>query len=267
MKSKVPLAFATVQFQQAKNGLYTNEEGYFEISSSNKKDTLIISYLSYEEKKIPISQLNASTENIIFLANSSVNLSEVVVRGKKRNNKGIMFGHYDFPTTFKWGSGSATIFMNYYKNSNQTSPIIKKLYFDFGKSIKTTHKSLIRVRIMVREGNKGEPTKDMVQENMILTVKPFASKLVYDIEKLNVRFPDEDIFIGFEIIGVYRKNELLMFKQGNTSMWVTSTEDPNRDKIGEAWNYSPFDRKWFTNYKKGYNRMFKFGMVLEDLED
>jgi CarboxypepD_reg-like domain len=267
-QTKEPLAFASVQLLQSKNGLYTNEEGYFEISSLTNKDTLIISYLSYQSQKISLSQLTTTTENTIFLVNSSISLSEVVVKGKKSKSKGIMFGHYDFPTTFNWGSGPASIFMNYYKNINQTSPIIKKLYFDFGKSIKTTHKSLIRVRIMVREGDKGQPTRDIVQENMIVTVKPFTSKLVYDIEKLNITFPKDGIFIGIEVIGVYRKNELQLFKYGNTAMWVTSTQDPIRDKIGEAWNYSPFDRKWFTcNSQRGYRTMFKFGMELEDLEE
>lgn len=266
-KTKASLAFATVQFQYAKNGLYTNEEGYFEISSNNKKDTLIVSYLSYEEKKIPVSQLNSSSDNIIFLTNSTVNLSEVIVKGRKHKSKGFMFGHYDFPTTFNWGSGPAYIFMNYYKNTTASNPIIKKLYFDFGKAIKTTHKSLIRVRVMVRESEVGEPTKDVIQENMIVEVKPFTSKLIYDIEKYNIAFPSKGIFIGVEIIGVYRKGELTLFGFKNHALYVNETQDSKRIRVGEAWNYSPFDRKWFTNYKKGYNRMWKFGMELEDLED
>ncbi len=203
-------------------------------------------------------------ENIIFLSNTATNLSEVIVKSKKSKGESTILGHYDFPTTFNWGSGPAYIFLNYYKNLTQASPIIKKLYFDFGKALKITHKSLIRIRVMQRDSSAGKPTRDIIQDNMIVEVKPFSSKLIYDIEKYHMPFPKNGIFIGFEVIGIYRKHELITFNPGNNSVWVSSTEDKNRDKIGEAWTYSPFDRKWFTNYKRGHNRMFKFGMEIAD---
>lgn len=262
--TKEALAFATVQLQIEKNSVYTDEKGYFEISSKHRIDTLIVSYLSYQEKKIAVSQLNEIDENTIFLSNTATNLSEVIVTSKKSKEKNIMLGHYDFPTTFNWGSGPADIFLNYYRNLTQASPIIKKLYFDFGKTLKITHKSLIRIRVMQRDSSAGKPTRDIIQDNMVVEVKPFSSKLIYDIEKYQITFPKNGIFIGFEVIGIYRKHELITFNTGNTSVWVSSTEDKNRDKIGEAWTYSPFDRKWFTNYKRGYNRMFKFGMEIAD---
>lgn len=262
--TKEALAFATVQLQIEKNGIYTDENGYFEISSKHRIDTLIVSYLSYQEKKIAVSQLSKIDENTIFLSNTATNLSEVIVTSKKSKEKNIMLGHYDFPTTFNWGSGPSYIFLNYYKNLTQASPIIKKLYFDFGKTLKITHKSLIRIRVMQRDSSAGKPTRDIIQDNMVVEVKPFSSKLIYDLEKYQIPFPKNGIFIGFEVIGIYRKHELITFNTGNTSVWVSSTEDKNRDKIGEAWTYSPFDRKWFTNYKRGHNRMFKFGMEIAD---
>ena len=262
--TKEVLAFATVQLQIEKNGIYTDENGYFEISSKHRIDTLIVSYLSYQEKKIAVSQLSKIDGNTIFLSNTATNLSEVIVKSKKSKRGNIMLGHYDFPTTFNWGSGPSYIFLNYYKNLTQASPIIKKLYFDFGKTLKITHKSLIRIRVMQRDSSAGKPTRDIIQDNMIVEVKPFSSKLIYDLEKYQIPFPPNGIFIGFEVIGIYRKHELITFNPGNNSVWVSSTEDKNRDKIGEAWTYSPFDRKWFTNYKRGHNRMFKFGMGIAD---
>ncbi len=257
------LSFASVQFILSKDGKYADEHGYFELSSNFKNDTLVINYLSFNEKKIPINSLSDDI-NEIELTNKTIELPTVVVKGQKSSKK-VIIGHFDFPTKFTWGTGTGLIFMNYYKNQFQHRKIITKLYFDFGSILKEKNKSVVRVRIKRNDSNDGLPGSDLIEENLLATINRFSSKLIFDVEKYNIDLPKEGIYIGLEMIGVYKGGELNTDRLGKNTVNITSTTDTERSKIGSAWRFSTFERKWYTvNFKKGNDTMFKFGFELKD---
>jgi len=83
--SKEPLAFANLYFQKAGIGDNTNIEGVakFPLSKISTIDSLVISYIGYEDKNLFIDPKNISTEIEVLLKPSSVFLSEVVVTYEK----------------------------------------------------------------------------------------------------------------------------------------------------------------------------------------
>lgn len=80
-KTEQPIPFATIQFN-SKSGVISNDNGEFNITIKRNikaSDSLIISCLGYEEKRIPFINYDNS---IIFLKSQSVDLSEVLVTNK-----------------------------------------------------------------------------------------------------------------------------------------------------------------------------------------
>jgi hypothetical protein len=262
------LPFSSIQFMLSKEGGYTDDKGYFEINSYSDKDTLIISYLSYTTKKIPIKNLLKNEINIILLNSKEIALEEVKVSTKKKNTKKIIIGHYDFPTTFVWGSSTGRIFMNYYKNDFQKSVFLKTLYFDFGKIINQRHRTVLRILIKNNDSKTKEPGSNINKKDLIVELSPLSKNLIYDVSSLQIPFPSNGIFVGIEIIGIYENGKLnAMWKHKNPigAIGVSSTTDENRDKTGAYWTYFRYDNRWTTNFKRGYNTMFKFGIELEEV--
>ncbi|MGB3150035.1 MAG: carboxypeptidase-like regulatory domain-containing protein [Maribacter sp.] len=90
-KDKSPIVFATVQFKNKKNGMITDENGYFRLPYKYKEvvDTLQISSIGYATKEIPIASLQYEDINTILLTPKIELLDEVVLvgDGKRSQNK------------------------------------------------------------------------------------------------------------------------------------------------------------------------------------
>lgn len=80
-KTEQPVVFATIQFN-SKSGVISNDNGEFNITikrAIKETDSLVISCLGYEEKRIGLLNFNAPT---IYLTSKTVDLSEVLVTNK-----------------------------------------------------------------------------------------------------------------------------------------------------------------------------------------
>ena len=62
-------------------GTVTNFEGVFALEGFTVSDTLVVSYLGYQKKEIPIKTLNTQKRNIILLKPSTQSLDEVILTG------------------------------------------------------------------------------------------------------------------------------------------------------------------------------------------
>ncbi|WP_229724560.1 carboxypeptidase-like regulatory domain-containing protein [Winogradskyella forsetii] len=101
-KTEEPVAFATIQFNY-KSGVISNDNGEFNITIKRDvtaTDSLMISCLGYEEKRIPL--LNFDNSNI-YLKPKTVDLSEVLVTNKNYTIDEILdkiedglYTNYDF---------------------------------------------------------------------------------------------------------------------------------------------------------------------------
>ncbi|WP_179333563.1 carboxypeptidase-like regulatory domain-containing protein [Winogradskyella costae] len=79
--TEAPIPFATIQFN-SKAGVISNDNGEFNITINRaivETDSLMISCLGYEEKRVPLFHFNNSP---IYLKSKTVDLSEVLVTNK-----------------------------------------------------------------------------------------------------------------------------------------------------------------------------------------
>ncbi|MCD7977924.1 MAG: DUF5686 and carboxypeptidase regulatory-like domain-containing protein [Tannerellaceae bacterium] len=81
-----PLPFVAVLLEGTTNGTVTDDDGNFSFTASSG-GMLIVSYLGYTEKRVPVTRGRVNNLNI-ELAPTTINLSEVVIRpGKERYSK------------------------------------------------------------------------------------------------------------------------------------------------------------------------------------
>jgi hypothetical protein len=85
-KKNKPLPFATISLKNHSIGTISNDQGefIFKIDPEFQSDTLIISYIGYENQSIPVKKIE--NENIIFtLKEKRYSIQEVIVRTKDPN--------------------------------------------------------------------------------------------------------------------------------------------------------------------------------------
>ena len=117
-----PVAFANVVFKGSTEGTITNENGRFYLESETRYDTLVISFVGYERRELPLASSTQLDMQVELL--SGEQLDEVVVyvgRQSKKNNPAIdilrkiwskkrvnglrKFQHYEYDEPFVQGYG------------------------------------------------------------------------------------------------------------------------------------------------------------------
>lgn len=90
-ESGEPVAFANILFKNSTEGTITNDNGRFYLESDNNHEVLVVSFIGYENKEIPLlSKVNYDME--VVLAEAAEQLNEVVlISGKqsKKNNPAV----------------------------------------------------------------------------------------------------------------------------------------------------------------------------------
>lgn len=78
--NKTPINSVSIIYNN-NQGVITNDDGYFELSKKQDIDSLIISHISYNFKKISFNSLKLN--DTIFLTPSIINLDEIVINNFK----------------------------------------------------------------------------------------------------------------------------------------------------------------------------------------
>lgn len=90
-ESGTPVAFANVLFKNTSEGTITNDNGRFYMESDQTHDTLVVSFIGYEEQEIPLTG-RVAYEMVVTLKEATEQLDEVVlISGKqsKTNNPAV----------------------------------------------------------------------------------------------------------------------------------------------------------------------------------
>jgi TonB-linked SusC/RagA family outer membrane protein len=83
----LPMPGVTITQKGTNNMVHTDQNGYFAIYVSDSNNTLIFSYLGYEQKEVKYSRGASTTSIVVALTASKSILQEVVVTGYQTSNK------------------------------------------------------------------------------------------------------------------------------------------------------------------------------------
>lgn len=272
-----PVPYATIYSTKSFVGNHTDEEGYFEWNTINKKDSLVISSVGYRDTKIVVESLKPDQLNIIKLSQSITELSEVVVKGSgKTVEKKIGFFENTPDKGMGMGPGGIAdneLFVNYYPNTDHKAGLIKKLMFDIKGFELSQKSSKAKIRILSLNKINGLPDKDLLQENIIVKINRLSPNIVLDIEKFNIQFPEDGLFIGLEFICnsefVFKKQSLIGQKSNCPRITVTKTIDYKVEGKSYYWTFHGNKWRWvcisdgsvFPN-RKWIGMVFRFGATV-----
>jgi hypothetical protein len=173
-----PLSYANIGIIDSPVGTLSNEDGSFSIRipDKNLQDTLVFSSLGYSRQLIPVSWLINKSENTIALEENATVLEQVVVLAKKEKGNTYVLGNrytrggFLYADSISAGAAMALLIDNKYPSYHS------KLSFPFGleevklyvdKNSRGTFK--IRIRFLQRDSLSGQPGRDLLAEDIIIT--------------------------------------------------------------------------------------------------
>jgi hypothetical protein len=228
--TKQPLPYLNIVVKSRKFFTSTNEYGRVVTAGLKQGDTLTVSALNYAAKSV----VYASGLDSIFLKNSPIQLSEVVVTKGKRER--VKSGFLD---------GKSPI------EQNIEEPYVGKYYppIDLYKSylylngfkVKTFNtKKGQYINITIWEASKeGLPDKPIYDKNLVYEVGKGYKLLKVDLSKENIRIPEYGFFILFERVMMGNVNSdcppnITMYPDSEQNAPVTMCS-MNPDRTGFIW--------------------------------
>lgn len=213
--SRKPIDLATIS---NKNIKYTSDlYGYFEIDSQ-KSDTLIISHIGYQNKKLLVK--NFISNSNIFLNSSTEILSEVIIRNKKKKFSSPRPIHKnknsDYFLGFQFETENCVFFENIYKEKT----IISSIIFDLEKVSKKNRSNpawkldyfaSIKINLYEFDIVNKKPGKKINLNEIITDPKYKNYKIEIDMNDYCIEIPKNGICVSVALINTKYKNPKKVF--------------------------------------------------------
>ncbi|WP_320816011.1 carboxypeptidase-like regulatory domain-containing protein [Flavobacterium sp.] len=233
-----PIPFVNIWVENENIGTTTEENGTFSLDIKEEK-VLVFSALGYDTKTI-----KSSNDFTFFLTKKPLQLNENVVENKKEEKK-LKVGKYSNSKikSFYGGGIRPKIFAKKIESNNEISehPFLKEISFI---SLSEIENAKINLRFFKINPN-GKPGDDILVENLIVEVKIGRNNNVVNIEKYNIKIPEEGLFIAFEWM-IIDKNKF----------YYTNNNDSNTPLLNEKL-YQPLlgffysEEQLIWEFKKG----------------
>ena len=196
-----PIQYASVFVKGRDKGVTTDVNGFFNLDKADQNVTLTVSAIGYETQEIEIKEKEHSQ---IKLVQRVYELPEINVIPKKNNKKitidplkKVKSKIFTSPAgAYPW---ILTKFFEYRPEYAKTH-FIKQIQI---MTLSRADSATINFRL-ISVGSKGEPVKDILEKNLITTVKKGETLTSIDLEDYNISFPEQGFYVAFEWLIVDR---------------------------------------------------------------
>jgi hypothetical protein len=239
------LPFANIIVSQRPTGTTSDKNGEFIIKSDNfvKNDTLIISYIGYQSKKVCVKSVN---ENTIPLSPQMLFLDEFTVSALSKRKK-ITLNKFSKRSCFILRTNKHSGSDEYWLPYRAEEPTIEALYICNKDNIVSGNKikkaviyvnnlkdsCSFRLRIF-NASEKKRPATDLLTESLVIAVTEKEELVEVDLERFNLVIPENGIFVGFELLIIPENRFILELPDGS----------------GTYTQYSPFLQYYEVNQPK-----------------
>lgn len=195
--SRMPISYAGYVRISDNKGSFANEEGFFTIDSKLEEQYLLTCVGYIPDTIIPIK-----TDKVIYLKPSYTQLKSVVVMGKKIKENTFQIGKLGgFSLVPYHASISRKMEICTYIPSlnNEKKWEVKSIKMDIGGSKSKVYTSFL-IRLFIKDVEGGLPGKDLLNKNMVVTIKSNSFGYEFMIEE-KIILPKKGCFVGFETVG------------------------------------------------------------------
>jgi len=187
--SKQPVSFANIWVENENKGATSEENGQFSIQTNEENKILIVSALGYETKKIKMAWATK-----VLLKPIALQLNEVEIRTKKETKK-LEIGNSK-NKNIRWSTNLPWMLAKFFpfEEKYKPTPFIQNAILFTHSEIKN---ATFKLRIF-EINQEGLPGADLLEEDVIVTVKKGRHKNTIDLSKYNLSLPTNGLFVVVE---------------------------------------------------------------------
>ncbi|MEY2922230.1 MAG: hypothetical protein RL108_852 [Bacteroidota bacterium] len=188
--TRKPIPYANIWVENENIGTTSEANGTFEINASRDK-RVQVSIIGYHQKK---DFLDANNE--ILLKQKPIELEKVTFFNYK-NSETIKAGKAEFKRiTHLQGKYPQILAKKFdYDSIYKRTPYLKEIEVFTQSEIKV---ATFKLRILLYDKNTDLPIIDLIDEDIIVSVKKGRNKTKIDVSKYKIKFPEAGIVIGLE---------------------------------------------------------------------
>lgn len=246
-----PIPYVNIWVESETIGTTSETNGSFSLDIKEEK-LLVFSALGYEIKKA------SSKTDLILLKPKVFELNEVVVTFPKKT-KELEIGEAHKVHLSQLSGNKPWIYAKLfnYDEKYMETPFIKKIVFYSNSDIKGA-----KIKLRIFGINDSIPSEDLINEDIIVTVKEGMKKNTIDVSSYNIEFPKKGIVIGLEWLIIEENKYFFTYKDPKTKQKVSLENyapslviNHSPDEI--SFTYSK--GRWYkhkrhsSNYKKEWN--------------
>ena len=250
-----PIPYATIWVENENIGTTSEANGEFEITASKDKK-LIVSIIGYYPKK---GLLDAKNE--ILLNQKLIELEKVTFFNYK-NLETLKVGNSEFKRiTHLQGKYPQILAKKFdYDSIYKRTPYLKEIEVFTQSEVKDAN---FKLRILLHDKITDLPIIDLVDEDIIVTVKKGRNNTKIDVSKYKIKFPESGIDIGLESMIIDRNKYTYSYKYNgidNVSIVYAPAIICNNVELENSFIF--LNSQWFKN-KPNYNLREEKYTVLE----
>jgi hypothetical protein len=191
-KTGKPIEYANIWVEKQDIGTTSEQNGKFFFEQNILNQKIIVTAIGYEECKILIESSNIKIE----LNPKTYEIEEVFVRPRKSQELTIDYFKKSSLRNSLICSGTPWIVAKYfeYKPLYEKTPLLKKIKI---LTISESDSATFNLRLF-NANDKGEPTSDILNKNIIVTTQKGKNKTSIDLSDYNISIPREGFFISVE---------------------------------------------------------------------
>ena len=205
-----PIPYVNIWVENETIGTTSEVNGRFSLDINEEK-VLVFSALGYETKK------SSSKNEIILLKPKVFELKEVMVLNQKKT-KELEIGDAHKVHISQLSGNKPWIYAKLfnYDYKYKETPFVKKIVFYSNSDIKGA-----KIKIRIFGFNDSIPSEDLINEDIIVTVKGGMKKNTIDVSHYNIEFPKSGLVIGLEWLIIEENKYFFTYKETKTKEKVS----------------------------------------------
>jgi hypothetical protein len=247
-----PIPYVNIWVENESVGTTSQEDGTFSIVVSKDK-IVVFSAVGFETQKVKV----ADNEKVI-LKEAVFRLDEVVIEKSKQTEE-LEIGDMQKIHHIQLSGDKPWIYaklFNYQEKYNKT-PFIKSIVFYSDSEIKNA-----KLKIRVFQLQDSVPTNDLIEEDIIISVKKGTKKNSIDVSKYKLVMPENGVVIGLEWLIIPENFYEITYKEHKQRKKITL---PNyapslvvnyfEERVSYRYSGGKWSRakKWKTNDKRPWD--------------
>ena len=249
-----PISYANIWVENENIGTTCESNGEFEIKATKDKK-LIVSIIGYYSKKC---LLNSNNE--ILLKQKLIELEKVTVFNYK-NLETFKVGNSEFKRiTYLQGKYPQVLAKKFdYDSIYNRTPYLKEIEVFTKSEVKN---ATFKLRILLYDKITDLPIIDLVDEDIIVTVKKGRNKTIINVSKYKIKFPESGIVIGLESMIIDANKYTESYKYNgieNIATYYAPSIICNHVDLENS--FISFNSNWFKNKPNYHLREEKYTVL------